>query len=274
MMERYHNEIRKGHSRDASVRTSMGELIVPASIAIFTDAAGLLVLAVSSIPIIAKLGIFCSFWSLSNLVTVTVLVPLVLSVLPPPKIDITDDQLDHKHIYSRIMASWANFLVSPRASVPVFGGALLVIVVSLFYAKDAQVGENQPGSPILFQESQYNIAAARIAHKFAGANQLSIYFEAEEAHKMKDPEIVDIMQQFGRHMAHVVNYGGTRDIPDLVRSINRLYHYDDPRWSLIPKTQRDVGNTLFMYEAGAAIPGVITEYMDLNFLSQGNTRTK
>ncbi len=263
MMERYHDEIRKGESRDASVRTSMGELIVPAAIAIFTDAAGLLVLAVSSIPIIAKLGIFCSFWSLSNLVTVTVLVPLILSILPVPKIEQTADHYDHKHIYSRIMGSWANFLVSPRASLPVFGFAFIVIAITIYYAKDATVGENQPGSPILFQDSEYNIAAARIADKFAGANQLSIYFEAEEPHKMKDPEVVDIMQQFGRHMAKVVNYGGTRDIPDLVRSINRLYHYDDPRWSLIPKTQRDVGNTLFMYEAGAAIPGVITEYMDL-----------
>jgi predicted RND superfamily exporter protein len=240
MMERYHDEIR-----------------------IFTDAAGLLVLAVSSIPIIAKLGIFCSFWSLSNLVTVTVLVPLILSILPVPNIEKTADHHDHKHVYSRVMGSWANFLVSPRASLPVFGFAFIVISISMFYAKDATVGENQPGSPILFQDSQYNIAASRIAAKFAGANQLSIYFEADEAHKMKDPEVVDIMQQFGRHMAEVVNYGGTRDIPDLVRSINRLYHYDDPRWSLIPKTQRDVGNTLFMYEAGAAIPGVITEYMDL-----------
>lgn len=263
MMERYHDEIRKGHTRDSAVRTSMGELIVPASIAIFTDAAGLLVLAVSSIPIIAKLGIFCSFWSLSNLVTVTVLVPLILSVIPPPKIEHTDDHLDHKHIYSRMMASWANFLVSPRASMPVFGFAFIIIAVSMYYAKDAVVGENKPGSPILFQDSEYNIAAARIAGKFAGANQLSIYFEGDEAHKMKDPEVVDVMQQFGRHMASVVNYGGTRDIPDLVRSINRLYHYDDPRWSLLPTTQRDVGNTLFMYEAGAAIPGVITEYMDL-----------
>lgn len=263
MMERYHDEIRKGETRDASVRTSMGELIVPAAIAIFTDAAGLLVLAVSSIPIIAKLGIFCSFWSLSNLVTVTVLVPLILSVLPKPKIEQTADHYDHKHVYSRIMGSWANFLVSPRASLPVFGFAFIVIAVAAYYAKDATVGENQPGSPILFQDSEYNIAAARIAEKFAGANQLSIYFEATEPHKMKDPEVVDVMQQFGRHMAKVVNYGGTRDIPDLVRSINRLYHYDDPRWSLIPKTQRDVGNTLFMYEAGAAIPGVITEYMDL-----------
>ena len=110
----------------------------------------------------------------------------------------TDDQLDHKHVYSRFMAWWASYLVSPRASVPVFSVALLIIVASVYYGKDAQVGENQPGSPILFQDSQYNVAAARIAHKFAGANQLSIYFEADEAHKMKDPEIVDIMQQFGR----------------------------------------------------------------------------
>jgi len=80
---------------------------------------------------------------------------------------------------------------------------------------------------------------------------------------MKKPEVVAMMQEFSRHMSRVINYGGTRDIPDLVRSINRLYHYDDPRWSLIPTSQRNVGNTLFMYEAGAAIPGVITEYMDL-----------
>lgn len=260
MMERYHDELRVGATRDEAVRTSMGELIVPASIAIFTDAAGLLVLAVSSIPIISKLGYFCSFWSLSNLVTVTVLVPLVLSYLPAPKVSLEEE---HKHIYSRIMSSWAEFLTSPKATVPVFGFAAIIITVGIYLAKDAVVGENLPGSPILFQDSDYNIAAKNIAGKFAGANQFSIYFEAEEAHKMKDPEVVDVMEAFGRHMASAPQFGGTRDIPDLVRSINRLYHYDDPRWSLIPATQRDVGNTLFMYEAGAAIPGVILEYMDL-----------
>lgn len=262
MMERYHDEIHKGASRDAAVRTSMGELLVPASIAIFTDAAGLLVLAVSSIPIIAKLGIFCSFWSLSNLITVTILVPVVLSFLPVPKMEKLAGAGD-KHLPSRIMSSWANFLISPRASVPVFGAAIILVLVTFYYAKDAVVGENKPGSPILFQDSEYNLAAARIADKFAGANQLSIYFEGLEPHRMKDPKILEVMEAFGRHMAGVVNYGGTRDIPDLVRSINRLYHYDDPRWSLVPSSQRDIGNTLFMYEAGAAVPGVITEYMDL-----------
>ena len=260
MMERFHDEIRVGETREAAVRTSMGELIVPASIAIFTDAAGLFVLTVSSIPIIAKLGYFCSFWSLSNLITVTILVPMVLSYLPAPKVSREEE---HKHIYSRIMASWSVWLTSARAPVPVFSIAALIIVFGLFYARDMVVGENKPGSPILFGDSEYNIAAAQIAGKFAGANQFSVYFEATEAHKMKDPEVVAVMAEFGRYMGNVINFGGTRDIPNLVRSINRLYHYDDPRWSLVPSTQRDVGNTLFMYEAGAAIPGVILEYMDL-----------
>jgi uncharacterized protein len=75
--------------------------------------------------------------------------------------------------------------------------------------------------------------------------------------------VVEVMEEFGRHMASTINFGGTRDIPNLVRSINRLYHYDDPRWVDGTSDQRAVGNTLFMYEAGAAIPGVILEYMDL-----------
>ena len=143
------------------------------------------------------------------------------------------------------------------------GGAFLLTVWAFYFGWHVQIGESKPGSPILFPDSDYNVAAAKIAEKFAGANQLSIYFEGDKTHKMKEPEVVATMQEFGRYMSDTFNYGGTRDIPQLVRSINRLYHYDDPRWSIIPTAQKDIGNTLFMYEAGASMPGVILEYMDL-----------
>ena len=112
----------------------MGELIVPASIAIFTDSAGLFVLTVSSIPIIAKLGYFCSFWSLSNLVTVSILVPLVLSYLPAPKTFAeqgADGGEKHKNIFSKIMSTWGGVLVSPKAPLPIFGIAGIIIAFSL-----------------------------------------------------------------------------------------------------------------------------------------------
>ena len=258
MMERYQDEIRYGRTRDVAARASMGELLVPAAIAIFTDAAGLLVLAISSIPIIAKLGVFCAFWSLSNLVTVVVLVPLLLTILPMPK-----HTAGTGHLASRVTGAWGRFLTSDRAPFPVVGVSALVALGSLYFAQDAVVGENEPGSPILFESSEYNQAAARINGRFAGANQFSVYFEGDRAHRMKDPEVLEVIEGYRQVMSGVDNYGGSRDIPGLVRSINRLYHYDDPRWSLIPITARDIGNTLFMYEAGAAIPGVILEYMDL-----------
>ncbi|MEH6639225.1 MAG: efflux RND transporter permease subunit [Porticoccaceae bacterium] len=259
IMERYQDALRQGADKEAAVRTTMGELMVPASIAIFTDAAGLLVLAVSSVPIIAKLGVFCAFWSLSNLFTVVILVPLLLLFLPQPKVDTAKKQ----HLPSRVMARVADFIVSPVSSIPVLGCVGLLVIGGIYFAKDAVVGESLPGSPILFQDSEYNIAAQRINEKFAGSNQLSIYFEAEESHRMKDPEVLMVVQEFAKHMASLQNFGGTREIPGLVRSVNRLYHFDDPRWAIIPATQRDVGNILFMYEAGAAVPGVILEYMDL-----------
>lgn len=260
MMERYYDEIRVGAEQEAAVRTSMGELLLPATLGILADAFALLVLTVSSMPMIAKLGMYCSFWGASNLVTVAVLVPLIMSLLPKPNVSI---QEEHKHLPSRIMHNLGVFLVGPKASVIVMGGAVLLTVWAFYFGWTIQIGESKPGSPILYPEHEYNVSASKIAEKFAGANQFSLYFEGDGPHRMKDPKVVAAMQAFGRYMADTRNFGGTRDIPQLVRSINRLYHYDDPRWSLIPASQTNIGNTLFMYEAGASMPGVILEYMDL-----------
>jgi predicted RND superfamily exporter protein len=187
-------------------------------------------------------------------------VPLILSLLPAPNINREEE---HKHLPSRVMNAVGLFLIGKKATVSIFGATGLLMIWSVYYGWAPPLGESKPGSPILFADSEYNIAAAHIADRFAGANQFSIYFEGDKAHKMKEPEVVAMMEEFGRYMSNTFNYGGTREIPHLVRSINRLYHYDDPRWSVIPKDQKDIGNTLFMYEAGAAMPGVILEYMDL-----------
>ena len=264
-LERYRDEVAAGVERRQAVINTMGELLTPGWIAIFTDAMGLLVLAVSSIPIISKLGIFCCIWSGSNLMSVPLMLPwLVAFVLAPtPRKDGAASQGEPQLSWTqRIMFQLGNFLVSPRSNVPVGIIVATLFFGSLWFAKDVEVGENRPGSPILFHDGDYNVAAAAINNRFAGSNQLSIYVEGQEFHSVKRPEVVRTMERFRDHMMAVPGAGGTRDIPTLVRSINRLYHFDDPRWSSLPELQANVGNILFMYEAGAAIPGVILEYMD------------
>ncbi len=261
LIERFQDEVRKGIESRQAVKNSMGELLIPASIAIFTDAAGLLVLSVSSIPMISKLGIYCSFWSLSNLVTVSILVPLLLLIFPVPIRD--KEETQEKSFISRMMVGLGKYITSSKSTIPFTVMVLVIIFSAFYYGGKVTVGENKPGSPILFEDSEYNIASARIAEKFAGANQLSIYLEGKEAHIIKRPDVVATMEAFADYMQETPKFGGTRDIPTLVRSVNRLYHYDDPRWYILPESQKNIGNTLFMYEAGAAVPGVMQEYMDL-----------
>lgn len=276
MVERYLDELRSGQPRFEAARVAMGELMLPAAIAIFTDAAGLLVLSVASIPLIRNLGIFCSFWSFSNLFTVPILMPLLLTVLPTPRTAYARSW--SYSLATRLMEKIAGFLSSPRSTVPVLGLALLIVVGAIWQGAGVTVGEESPGSPILFPDSDYNVAAAHIADEFAGANQFSVYLEGDRRHIMKDPRVVRKMEEFRLHMTQAEKAGGTRDIPTLVRSVNRLYHFDDPRWSALPSTPEEIGNILFLYEAGAAVPGVIQEYMDLegqtaNFVTFFKDRT-
>lgn len=272
-LERYRDELRVDPyepedapvERRQAVVNTMGELLTPSWIAIFTDAAGLLVLAVSSIPIIAKLGIFCCFWSGSNLMSVPLMLPWFMAHVMAPSAGAhtgVDENGVPVAFAQRQMYKLGQFLVSPRSNVPVAIVVAVLVVGSIYFAKDVVVGEELPGSPILFGTSDYNVAAAAINNRFAGSNQLSVYLIGEEPHDMKRPDVVRTMERFRNHMMDVHGSGGTRDVPTLVRSINRLYHFDDPRWSSLPEAQADVGNILFMYEAGAAIPGVILEYMD------------
>jgi predicted RND superfamily exporter protein len=264
-LERYRDEIRTGIDRKPAVVNTMGELLTPSLIAIFTDAAGLLVLAVSSIPIIAKLGIFCCFWSASNMISVPLMLPWFVAHLMAPRADVghgVDADGVPEAFAQRSMFRLGRFLVSSASNVPVAIVVGVLVFGSLYFAKDVVVGENQPGSPILFGDSDYNVAAAAINARFAGSNQLSIYLVGEEEHAMKRPDVVSTVARVRAHMMAVPGSGGPRAVPTLVRSINRLYHFDDPRWSSMPEAQADIGNILFMYEAGAAIPGVILEYMN------------
>src|SRR5207245_4531370 len=118
------------------------------------------------------------------------------------------------------------------------------------------------GSPLLFPNSDFNMSARAINRNFAGSNQLVIYLHGDQDGALKDPEVLNQLDDLRHYLLQQNEAGGTRDVPTLVRSVNRLYHYDDPKWAVIPRDAAAVGNMTFMYEANAPVPGVILEYMD------------
>ena len=59
--------------------------------------------------------------------------------------------------------------------------------------------------------------------------------------------------------------GGTRELATLLKSINRLWHYGDPSWQILPPDRTTSANFLLVYEMGAPNSGAILEYTDRMF---------
>lgn len=258
MTERYFEELETTGDKHKAVLASMRELLLPGGIGVLADAAGILVLAVATIPLIRKLAFFASFWGLSNIFTILFLIPVLLDILPAPRTKA------HyvPHWMAKLLKDVGEFCTSPHGRWVVFGLTAAIVAAGAFEAGRIPVGETEAGSPLLFFDSDFNKSARAINAKFAGSNQLVIYLEGEKADALKDPEVLGTLDEFRHYMLEQKEAGGTRDLPTLVRSVNRLYHYDDPKWAVVPPDQAGVGNMTFMYEANAPVPGVILEYMD------------
>ncbi len=102
---------------------AMGELIVPGTLGIITDVAGLLVILVTSIPQMRELGIFGAFWVASILVTVEVLHPVLICYLPAPK--------EHEHFLPGFMVRFTR-AVGNATTHPTGKYVIAAISVTLF----------------------------------------------------------------------------------------------------------------------------------------------
>ncbi len=258
MIERYFEELEMTGERHQAVYNASRELFLPGGIGVMADAAGILVLGVATIPLVRKLAFFASFWGFSNIFTILMLIPLLLDVLPTPQV--TEHYVPHWMLH---MLEWVGgFCTSRHGRWVVFAITAVIVVVGIEQALYIQIGETETGSPLLWQNSNFNLSAKMINAKFAGSNQLVIYLQGDRSNALKDPAVLDTLDNLRRFMLEQPEAGGTRDLPTLVRSVNRLYHYDDPKWAIIPADAAGIGNMTFMYEANAPVPGVILEYMD------------
>ncbi|MET0153311.1 MAG: MMPL family transporter, partial [Candidatus Binatia bacterium] len=260
MIERYFEELETTGDKHKAVERAFTELVIPGAIGVLADAAGILVLSVATIPLIRKLAFFGAFWGFSNIFTILMLIPLLLNVLPTPR--------HTRHYVPRWMVSFLHavgeFCTHRVYRWVIVGVTAVIVLLGVQQAMNIPIGETEAGSPLLWPNSHFNVSTRSINSNFAGANQFVIYLEGGRSNVLKEPAVLETLESFRRYMLAQPEAGGTRDAPSLVRSVNRLYHYNDPKWQVIPPDSAGVGNMVFMYEAGAPVPGVILEYMDFD----------
>jgi predicted RND superfamily exporter protein len=187
---------RYGDPNEAKVEVAtiaMGELIVPGTLGIVTDVAGLLAILVTSIPQMHNLGIFGAFWVSSIIVTVEILHPILICYLPAPT--------EHEHFLPGFMVRFTrgvgNVTTHPVGKYVVGGVTIVLFVTSTYIALfHSKIGDAQPGTPLLWPDHEWNVATDEIATRFGGVDSLVVYSDGDRPNASADAEPIKAMENF------------------------------------------------------------------------------
>lgn len=236
---------------------AMGELVVPGTLGIVTDVAGLLVIMVTSIPQMRELAIFGAFWVASIIMTVEILHPILICYLPAPS--------EHEHFVPTFMVRFTraigNATTHPTGKYIIAGTTVFLLVSSSYIALfHSTIGEATPGTPLLWPDHEFNIATAEIAERFGGVDSMVVYSDGDRPNASADSDPVKTMERFERYLRVNTNLGASISLVPLLRTYWKINHYGDPKWYFVPQHDGTVRSAIFQLQQNGP-PGAMRPFM-------------
>jgi len=190
-------------------------------------------------------------------VTVLVTLPMLLAILPKPR----DVAIRHT-VVRKVFPKLALVVGTRGRSLGVLWVSLVIVLGAAWLSSRVQIGEPEPGSPLLYRDHDFNLSSQAINARFPGSEELFIVARTEEKGGLKRPEVIKALQDFQDHMLLDDTLGGAKGLNNLVTQVNQMTRNDDPRWAVVPNLASDVGGLMFMYMMSAPVPGALLEYLD------------
>lgn len=256
-VERYFLELARTDDKEVAARNTFNALFRPGALAIVADAAALFLIGLGSVPINDKMAVYASFWAVCMVATVLVALPMMLALLPKPR------DVAVKHNLVRTVFPKLALVVGTRGrSLGVLWVSLAVVLGATYLSSKVQIGEPEPGSPLLYRDHDFNVSSKAINDRFPGSEELFIIARTEEKGGLKRPEVIRALQDFQNYMLLDDTLGGAKGLNNLVTQVNQMTRNDDPRWAVVPSRPSDVGGLMFMYMMSAPVPGALLEFVD------------
>ena len=259
MVDRFYEEYENTKDKVESARIAFKNLILPGTISAVSDAAGIIVITTASFPLLVKLALYCSLWSLTMIPAVLFFIPALLTMLPKPR--------RTEHFEPKIVSSYLSKItvLSTHKTGVVIGTSIVIIIFCMICIPRIVIGTEEIGSPLLYPESDFNTSAREINKDFPGTNNFQLFITGDEDYVIIDngPAVFEWIQNYREMMLADPAVGGGLDLASLVSALNQMLHCNEPKWDLIPASHVDIANLLFIYEASSPITAALDPWMNL-----------
>ncbi|MEL0082068.1 MAG: MMPL family transporter [Gammaproteobacteria bacterium] len=257
----FDDEIARGLNAIEASKASMKALFRPGMLGVATDTAAVMVVYVMPMPLLQKTSIIGSIWVSTIAFSAIILTPVLLSwVRRPERVDFP---VNTGLFIERFLNRCADIVIG-RGSAVILGLAALLFVVAGYFAFNVTVGDANPGSPLLWPDSRYNQDAAAINTAFQGSDRMFVVVEGKEPDVLKQPSVLQNMENFQRSLENQPEIGGSVSLVDLIGPVNVSLHEGNKRFDEFGTDASLNGELIYMYLQGAD-PGDIDRFSDVHY---------
>jgi predicted RND superfamily exporter protein len=246
VIKRYVEECGECNDNKEACKRAIRYLFRPGFTGIVTDAAGIMLIALTPLQILQKITFTCAFWSIATVVIALLLVPCILSYFPFPHKSV--ERLKKKGVLDKGLTVIGGWIPQRGCRVVLLCFAVL-LAGGAYLARDIRVGDAIPGSSLLWPWHRYNQDSFRIAFSMPMLSPLYVIMEGEEKDDLiscpdrprrKCGDNLRDMRRFERFMrktpGRLVMF--TRSVVSSFGGGASFAHEGDPNWIFFPPTDK------------------------------------
>lgn len=224
-------------------------MLAPGALGIITDGLGIILIACAPIPMMQKMAYICGFWAFAIILNTIMLTPILLSFFKPPR---NVEQITHpeRSFVAKLLAPVSK-LTFGSAGIGTFVVTATLLIVCGWNAMQVNIGDIHPGSPILWPDSDYNLAINEINKNFPGTEELYILFEGGAKNAVEEPSFLNILDSFQRHMEKDPRVATTLSVQDFLPPIQASVYAGYFKWQVLPVDARNATQLLYLLTSKA-----------------------
>ena len=256
-----------GMDSHEKAKTLMLALFGSGFLSITTDALGLLVIAVSTIPVMDQIAYLCGFWAATIVLSVLIFIPVVVSIfgIPAAASSQVKERLEGSRIGQILTAN--GWMVTGGRAKWVIASFVLIASGSFWLSLRISIGDVHPGTALLWPDSPYNVATRNINDNLVGTDELYVIAqmqqgdgplpgqaggtsasgpsesnrsEVEALLGVRQVPVLRQMQDFQRYVERHPLVRRTFSYADFFPVLNRRMHGNDVKWEFLPDSDRTV----------------------------------